>query len=545
MTSTPQHWFVHPSAPEFTICAWCYVEHMYDTRFRDSFTKVYCDDEHQRRCRFSSRRLRDTLFPEAVNSGSLDDCITFMKKRMSTRDCLEQVQTEGDAWYASPDIPNNTICEACFEDDINGTAFAKHYQLQTVQGACFCDSTAWFIKRKFSDYLKEDNWTKFSEEMSVRVTLPPCPRMNDIKANDRQWYKPKNGPASLRACVTCFFDYFYRSEDEDRFEQVNGGDFRTRCTMGQLNLLIPMHQALADKDRSLFWKAAFAVDKHPFCHKDGIKGGTWYTLPGNAAGWGICAACYEGVIKTVGGSRWFVQDKQVSQDETYLCCFNMGHARAQGSLQAYDNAHNLGDGEILADYASRWTNVQPCPRAKLNSGKNRPWWGWGVLAICEECYLNFAQGTALEPRFALKGAREPDKERMCDLFSPRVRGLYTEACKTGDLQGLLALAEQRHVIYTQTMMQCEQILVQQQIAAMQAQNLGIQGTFYKSMGWSQDAVMGHSYTVGNSYAGYGHANEWLLQGHTYDRQASEMRAQVGGASILQVGMLEARWKEVE
>ncbi|EEU38390.1 uncharacterized protein NECHADRAFT_34719 [Fusarium vanettenii 77-13-4] len=546
-TSAPQHWFFHPTVPEFTICAWCYIKHIYDSRFRDSFTKVYCDDKEQRRCRFSSRRLTETLFPEAINSGSLDECVTFMKKRMTIRDCLEQIQTEGDSWYTASDVPNSTLCQACFEDGVSGTSFAKHYQLQTVQGACYCDSTVWFLKRKLSEYLKEDNWAKFAGEMSVRVTLPPCPQMEDIKANDRQWYKPKlnNGPSSLQACVTCFFDYFYRSEDEDLFEQVTGGDFGTRCTMGQVNHLIPMRQALADEDRSLFWKAAFEVDKHPFCHKEGIKGGTWYTLPGDTPGWGICGACYEGVIKTVGGSRWFIQDKEVSQDETYLCCFNMNHARVQGSLQAYDNAHNLGDWKLLADYAAKWTNVRPCPRAKLKSGKNRPWWGWGVLAICEECYLNFAQGTALEPRFPLKGAREPDNERMCDLFSPRMRGLYTEACKTGDLEGLLAIAEQRHVIYTQTIMQAEQILVQQRLAVMKAQYLGQQGTFYKSLGWSQDAVMGHSYTVGNSYAGYGHANSFVMQGHAYDRQASEMRSQVGGGSVLQVGMLEARWKEVE
>ncbi|RSL72185.1 hypothetical protein CEP53_001153 [Fusarium sp. AF-6] len=545
ITTTPQHWFFHPSVPEFTICACCYVKHIYDTRFRDSFTKMYSDDKEQRRCRFSTNRLKDTLFPEAIKSGSLDECLAFMRKRMTIRDCLEQTQTEGDAWYTTSDIPNSTICQACFEDGFSGTSFAKHYQLQTVQGACFCDSTAWFLKRKFSEYLKEDNWAKFAEEMSVRVTLPPCPRYEDIKANDRQWYKPKNGPASLQACVTCCFDYFYRSEDEDLFEQVSGGDFLTRCTMGQPNMLIPMRQALADEDRSLFWKAAFQVDKYPFCHKDGIKGGTWYTLPGNTAGWGICAACYEGVIKSVGGSRWFIQDKDVSQDETYLCCFSLGHDRVQGSLQAYDNARNLGDWKILFDYAVRWTNVRVCPRAKHKSGKNRPWWGWGVLAICEECYLNFAQGTELEPRFALKGAREPDNERMCDLFSPRMRGLYTEACKTGDLEGLLAFAEQRHVIYTQTIMQCEQILTQQRIAASRAQYLGMQGSFYKNLGWSHDAVVGHSYTVGNSYAGYGHANGWVSQGYAYDRQASEMRAQVGGGNVLQLGMLEARWKEVE
>jgi hypothetical protein len=127
-----------------------------------------------------------------------------------------------------------------------------------------------------------------------------------------------------------------------------------------------------------------------------------------------------------------------------------------------------------------------------------------------------------------------------------MRSLYNEACTTGNLEAFLAMAEQRHMIYTQTIMQCEQILNEQKIAAVQAQMLGAQGTFYKSMGWSHDVTMGHRYTVGNAYAGYGHENEYVLQGYTYDRQAREKAAEVmSGGPMMRVQMLEARWKEVE
>ncbi|EGU81891.1 hypothetical protein FOPG_07797 [Fusarium oxysporum f. sp. conglutinans race 2 54008] len=544
LTSFPQHWFYHAAVPEFVICARCYVDLIYDTKFRDSFRKVFYDDGHKRRCRFNTRRIKDTLLPEAVESGSLDKLIEFMRKRMSIKDCREQNTTEGESWYKAADIPNGTICEACFEDGLITSSFAKYYQLLPNEGGAYCDLSVWFLKRKFIDYAKENKWAQFCQEFNQRAQIPECPKIDTINANERAWYRPENGPSDLQACAACYHDYFYASEDQDKWQQVTGGNFQTRCILGQLNHIIPMHQALDDEDRSLFWNAAWEMDKYPVCNRDGTKGSSWYTPINDPPGWGICAACYEGIIKPIGGARWFMKDNSTKPDELYLCGFSLGHPRAVQALEAYVSARNWGDRKLFLDWTAQLGHVQQCPRK--NFSKNRRWWGWGVLEICEDCYASFAKGTALEPRFALTGVREPEKERMCDIYSPRMRSLYTEACRTGDLEGLLAVAEQRHVVYTQTIMQCEQILNQQKIAAMQAQMLGTQGTFYKSMGWAQDATMGHSYTVGNSYAGYGHANEWVMQGYSYDRQSREAAAEVmGGGPLMRIQMLEARWREVE
>ncbi|KAG5807113.1 hypothetical protein H9Q74_008346 [Fusarium xylarioides] len=544
LTSFPQHWFYHAAVPEFVICARCYVDLIYDTKFRDSFRKVFYDDGHKLRCRFNSRRIKDTLLPEAVESGSLDKLVEFMGKRISIKDCREQNITEGESWYKAADIPNGTICEACFEDGLITSSFAKYYQLLPSEGGAYCDLSVWFLKRKFMDYAKENKWAQFCQEFNQRAQIPECPKIDTINANERAWYKPINGPRNLQACAACYHDYFYASEDQDKWQQVTGGNFQTRCILGQLNHIIPMHQALDDEDRSLFWNAAWEMDKYPVCNREGTKGSSWYTPINDPPGWGICATCYEGIIKPIGGSRWFMKDNTTKPDELYLCGFSLDHPRAIQALEAYVSTRNWGDSKLFLDWTAQWGHVQQCPRK--NFSKNRRWWGWGVLAICEDCYASFAKGTALEPRFALKGVREPEKERMCDIYSPRMRGLYAEACGTGDLEGLLAIAEQRHVVYTQTIMQCEQILNQQKIAAMQAQMLGTQGTFYKSLGWTQDAAMGHSYTVGNSYAGYGHANEWVMQGYSYDRQSREAAAEVmSGGPLMRIQMLEARWREVE
>ncbi|KAG5657009.1 hypothetical protein KAF25_011178 [Fusarium avenaceum] len=543
LTAFPQHWFYHAAVPEFVLCARCYVESIYETNFRDSFRKVFYDDGERRRCRFNIRRVKESLLPAAIESGSLDQLIEFMKKRMTIKDCREQNLTEGEMWYRANDIPHGTICEACFEDGIIISSFAKYYSLQPSQGGAYCDLSVWFLKRKFMDYAKENRWAEFCQEFNQRAQLPECPKMNTASANSRAWYKPNYGPEGLQACVACYHDYFYASEDQGKWQQVTGGDFETRCSLGQLNHAIPMQQALDDEDRSLFWNAAREMHKYPFCDKEGTKGSVWYVTL-NDDRWGICAACYEGIVKPIGGSRWFVKDTSTTPDGVYLCGFNLGHPRAPKALETYVNARNWGESKLLLDWAAQWGHVEPCQGIKFR--KNKPWWGWGLCAICEECYLSFAKGTALEPRFALTGPGGPDKARMCDLFSRRMRGLYTEACRTGDLEGFLTLAEQRHTVYSQTIMQCDQILSQQRLAAMRSQYLGMQGSFYKNLGRTHDLTVGHNYTVGNSYVGYGHANEWIAEGYAYDRQSREVAAQaMGGGPVMRIQMLEARWKEVE
>lgn len=480
--------------------------------------------------------------PTALSLGNLADLVAFMKKRMTIKDCPQRVAAEGDSWYMTDDVPHGTICQACYEDSIASTAFAHRYNLRKPQGASFCDSSVWLVRMMFIKHVKNNNWDTFAKECVARFQIPMCPGLNSVKAGERQWFGVVDGSSELQVCGACYADFFYNTPDQSRLREVKRGDGDAQCDMGGLNILVPMHHAISRKDRSIFWKALNGLEKYPYCSPQGVKNTAWYTTAGDPPGFAICGACYEGLVKTIGGVRFFTPKTGIPSNEARLCSFNMTHARGPSLLQNWDQARSLGDPKFLEDYAAKWANVPKCQgRAQL---KRRQWWGWGVVSICEECYISFAKGTALEARFAMRDHFK-EGERMCDLFSPRMRGLYTQACESGDLDTFLAMAEQRHIIYTQTIMQCEEIINQQKIAAMKSQMLGIQGSFYKNLGWSQDVTMGHNYTVGNSYVGYGHANEHVAQGYAYDRQAREMGATVGGGSYLQVGLLEARWKEVE
>ncbi|KAK7418451.1 hypothetical protein QQX98_003943 [Neonectria punicea] len=540
-------WFYHPHVPGFLVCGRCYVDHIYDTSFRDVFARTFCNDKTPRRCRFGSRRMKGRLWPEAVATGNIGPVVEFMEKRANIDDCPKAAMKEGESWYTTAEIPGMTLCKACFEDDLMATPFGSHFQLRSIATQAFCDSTTWYVRRIFDDCAKTNNWAAFVEGVKTRLQLPACPKQAVIKANDRAWFKSSRGPEGLQVCVSCYYDYFHDMPGGDVFRRVSGGDFDTRCVMSHLNLLIPTHHAVEKKDMDIFWTAIRGVDEQPFCSPQGTSGAVWYTLRSDPAGFGICGGCRAGIVGALGGTGRFVRKPGTAPADALLCCFNLAHHRAQAYLSAYAESLLRGDWAPLEGLATTFGAVPPCQRRHLEKGGGRRVWGWGVAAICEECYLSFAKGTSLEPRFVLRGERDAaDKRRMCDLYSPRMRGLYTQACASGDLAGFLAAGEHRHQVWCETIAVCEQLLTQQRLAAMRAQTLGISGSFYKSLGGTMDATMGHSYTVGNAYAGYGHANEYVLQGHVYDRQASEMRAQAGGmGSVMRVGMLEARWEEVE
>jgi hypothetical protein len=316
--------------------------------------------------------------------------------------------------------------------------------------------------------------------------------------------------------------------------------------MGILNMKIPAQQAVAKKDPELFWKWIAEVDRQPFCSKQGIKGSTsWFTLPNHPPGFAVCGACRAGIAEPVGWSRHLIS-VNADPNDTILCCFNAAHPRFAEFMTCLVPSLATDTWEKLGNHAATYANVPRCPRDNTTYLPNRRYWGWDSLRICQECYLSFARDTALEPLFHLNG-EVMEKSRLCDMYSPRMRKLYTDACQgriTG--QQLVDLGGQRRMVYLNTMPEIDRLISQQNIKASQAVMFGNMGTFYKNMGSTQDVLMGHSYTVGNAYAGYGYVNENSLTGAEYDRKGRDLTAEVlNGSVTYKVSVLEIRWREVE
>lgn len=541
-------WFYHPNASDFLICTRCYVDHIYDTTFRSSFTRMpAANDDKLRQCFFGSPNMLNHIWPAAVSSSDLKPVVDFMQIRQGFPSCSTTAMIKGASWYIVDEVPGMTICPACYHDRLAATPFAGRFKLQNDVQEAYCDMSGWYMKRMLETTSKANDWSIFAQEAKARIQFPSCAQNQAVPADQRAWFKSKRGPTGLEVCVACYCDYFHDTEDAASFERMTTSGGNMICATGRLNVIVPLHKAIEKGDRNIFWRAVQNVANSPFCGAKGTTGTAWYTLPSDPAEFGVCGGCYAGIVEGVGAGNLFMRKPGASTSDTLLCCFNPAHPRMLGYLQRFSGAVLTGDWRPMAEFAVGLGRAPLCPRSRFMAApSNRRWWGWGDVHICEECYVTFAKGTSLESRFAMKGDVVPTP-RFCDMYSPRMRGMYNEVCADENkLVEFLQVAAQRRQVYLETVPVMEQMLDRQKIAAMQAQTLGIMGSSYKFMGASQDATMGHHYTVGNAYAGYGYANELSLQGAVYDRQSREAAQSAGGwGAVMEVEILERRWSAVE
>ncbi|KAJ4125214.1 hypothetical protein NW754_013500 [Fusarium falciforme] len=174
---------------------------------------------------------------------------------------------------------------------------------------------------------------------------------------------------------------------------------------------------------------------------------TVLTLPNKSKEIIIYGACYSTMVNVWGGANWFIpKSSSFFKSDKRACGFNVGHPRFNKNINAFNECILRGTWKALGGLAALFASVEPCPRSKPN-GYPRRYWGWQNAQICEECYVTFAKDTPLENRYAIRGV-ESNKE-ICDLYSSRMRNLYSDACQSGDLQSFLNNAAQRRQIFIQ------------------------------------------------------------------------------------------------
>lgn len=542
-------WFVHEGAPAFLVCSRCFADYIHASSLRELFSHRKFDDFEKvaRKCYFGSNRVKKSLWPRAAAAGKLDNMLQYMKSRPGIAECPSQTSTERQDWRVVPEIPGLAFCGACWIDDFEHGPFASQFHVDASNQPHMCGSSMPFIGRMYQLTSKGQAWEEFAAEAKGRLTIPKCPGKTPIASTAHAWVRSTRAPKGLQFCYACFADYFYGTTNAAHFQQVAIDEDTTVCLMGTPNIVIPAQQTVARDDPELFWKWIAEVDRQPFCAKQGITGSpSWYTLPNNPLGFFVCAACRAGIADPIGWSKHLVPKKNVSPKDTILCCFHPEHVRFAEFMKCLVQSMATGRWEDMGDYVANFANVPRCPRDSTATLSDRRYWGWQSLRICEECYLSFAKGTALEPLYHLHG-EVIDKSRLCDLYSPRMRKMYVDACEgRAPAQGLVDTAGQRRMTFLQTMLEADRLISQQRIKGMQATMYGSMGSFYKFAGASQDSVMGHTYTLGNAYVGYGHVNGLSLTGAEYDRRGRDLSLEATGGSVWhQISILEQRWREVE
>ncbi|RSL64327.1 hypothetical protein CEP54_004817 [Fusarium duplospermum] len=531
-------WFIHPSAPEFFICSRCYVDHIYNTQFQSSFRMVHFEAGQKRKCFFSTKRMKNTLWPEAVSSSSLSNAVEFMQKRQRIPHCTDAEIRPGASWYTSPSIPGATFCAACYEDILMASSFASNFTLSTCLEA-YCDASTFYVRRIFDLYAPSNNRSAFCQQVQARIQIPKCEKGLPMPTNEHSWYETTRGPRGTVLCGACYCDTFHNTPDQQYWRQTTPRGKETMCLCGNINMYSVSIRAFDTRDLSIFWRALGEYSKHPFCSPYEASGAKWFTLPNKSKEIIICGACYSTMATVWGGANWFIpKSSSFFKSDKRVCGFNVGHPRFHKNLNAFNECTLRGTWKAMGDLAALFASVEPCPRSKPN-GYPRRYWGWQNAQICEECYVSFAKDMSFENRYTIRGVRSTDG--ICDLYSARMQNLYSDACQSGDLQSFLNQAAQRKQIfmqmnqtlealksaYAQENMQQKQMLMQRERMMNQdhanrmamlnkSYNDGLIANMTKFRGDIQGC---NGYVVGNSQMGW-YRNETSLQG-VLDLQAAD------------------------
>lgn len=551
-------WYWHPDAPEFTICSRCYVDHIYGTRFQNFFRSERFTDGKARVCRFSKPRMKECLFESALATGSLDSALEWMRSRPLIPDCKGMDGVKGNAgikWYRAKEneIPSFVSCQACYEDRILTNNFVVHFEPAPQQPASdtwACDLAVPFIDKEYEDRGKTNDWINFVNETKARLSMKPCPGHNKSLTYGKKWFIPKNGPEGLVLCLACYCDQAIHTGEEAKWEAADSWtrqyDKYVRCGIGIFSIKMAMASGHENKDFSTFWTAVRKLSNEKFCEDDGIENGVWYTLSSDPSNFGVCAGCYVAIAEPLNVSRFFVRKREAQPAGTkWRCCFSVAHPRFRQFITQLLELYHTHDLTSFDKFASVYASTPVCPRDQ--DEKNRRWYGWDDCTICPECYHDFGRHSPLAAKMDLNNTLL-ETNRMCELYSPRMRSLYKKCSEANppDQVPLLEYSAQRRLVWAQTVPQMRMMLFRARMALNQQQVLNATSSFYNNMGMMEEITMPSLHTYSAAGVGYGYANMNLLQGAKYGQQAMNITMNAAnGNSVFIVRQLEQQWRAVE
>jgi hypothetical protein len=423
-------WYWHPESPEFPICSHCFAKYIHATQFAHLFETERLSDGKPRVCRFSKPRMRDHLWKEALASGDLGPVLAWMQRRATIPHCKGVDGVKGDVaaelgvrWFAggiqfmisSSKTPATFLaCEACYEDHLLAGPFAlqfgPHDRPQPADAVWACDVAVPYIPKMYEKKSEEGDWPGFVECVKSRLAEPPCPGATELVSFGRSWYvpKPETGAGGIMLCYACFCDSVAGSGAEEQWEwsaelsRSYKVTYQARCAVGSAFNMRILLAATYDKEKSAVnvWDQVVKLSTVKPCDPEGIADGTWYTLPSQPKEFGVCAACYVGMLEPLQVTQFFVPRTDVPRGARLLCSFNQAQPRFSDLFARLFEMYLTLDPTSMDTYASEYAAVTRCARDE--DVKNQRWYGWLACTICPECYLDFARQSPLAAMMELR-----------------------------------------------------------------------------------------------------------------------------------------------
>ncbi|PHH54824.1 hypothetical protein CFIMG_007685RA00001 [Ceratocystis fimbriata CBS 114723] len=466
-----------PSTPGFLVCSYCFNKHLIATQLAQHFLSGVV---YQGRCLFNTRHITSVLLPAAVASGSHDALVEHMAKRTLMPACAGPDgigPTNGMSWYMVRNEASTSlavlesllVCEACFNDVIDGGPFAASFMPlpDTIKHedntTWVCDLSLPYVRRGLLKAMTAGDWRIFTAAVETRVPLATCP--GKVPAGSPVRWMTAAPPLTVpgfRACEACVLDAVGGTPFAVHFAPATGplpGQKPTDPTICALKLNLPANVALsnavAQRNFNIFLTAArIACGPEPGpCINAGKQSHRWYSPVHGGAAAGemdVCEACYTGILALLGMGLHFRANTR-PQNLEVLCDLTLFGPTGRAYLQLLMQAVDRGTMEPFTR-ALETKELTPadggCPGSTPTA--DRTWFGWSRAfpdtAICPACFAAVAERSPLAQTIDVRQCIVPTTT-MCSLYSVRMRSLFARACREGSPDSFLAFAAQRVAVW--------------------------------------------------------------------------------------------------
>ncbi|KAL7798507.1 hypothetical protein V8C37DRAFT_407709 [Trichoderma ceciliae] len=537
-------WHVFEDTADYLICTKCHADHIKGTALESQFRLIEWPDGELAACGFRFPRVKDVLWPEALRTSNVNALHEYMTRRLLFKLCPGQTLTEETQdrvlyGMVDGDIDGFVACEACYEDYLVGTSFEYNFGTYPEGLSKWsCDLSIPYISGAVAPMSKHNNWNGFLTGASRRLQLPAC-KGEQIRSDAIEWYLPKNHD------IENFQGEFRRLSD----------DFDPElwcCGLAERNLstVLALEAALGRGDFEVFAKAGQVICSLVQCTPDGILYGNWWTIEG-CEKFNICEACYAGIIQTRGLDHFF-QPSGRDSSAAYVCDFCAASPRFSQYMVKFAEMLDRGVFAYFSDFVATFAGVPACPKAKASS-KSR-WWGYPEVQFCQECYLDFVAHSPFADSLPMNG-EYIEQTTFCQIWSPRMRGLWLEVCAAGEpgseasdaaLEDFKTCCVQRLQVYHATISEIGLIRTMQNIKRQTAFNDGLLSIQYQGMDGMATALGTTDGTrYGNNSLGW-YSTSYGAQSKQYWNSFTKGLSDSNQAEDwLRIAQLEAIWKKVE
>jgi hypothetical protein len=550
------------------MCTSCYADLVNDTQFSDRFKLEKQAENTAYTCDFWHPRVKNILWPRALESGKLDAFLAYINKRIAVQSCKGGVFNsveEGIKWYgmADNDIEGFVACEACYEDRVVGDSFESRFtpKEQGADEKVSCDLCIPYIMHAIVRCAKTNDWADFVTCARHRLQVPQCDGTK-VAYNSREWLMPRQRIENLYFCERCYLDKVAHTQFADEFEPyvpdtgfdawMNNLGLQFSCGLSDnsLAMAVALESALYQRKTSVLWDAAQAINENVPCTANGIVRGTWWTLKDGCEGLRVCEACYAGILRTTNTHVFFEPTGRLPEE--IVCSFCPSSPRFKQFMAKFAESLDRGIFSCYSEAVKKFAGVPVCPGIKAR--EKATWWCYPEALACEECYIAFIAATPLADAMPVRNEQD-DRPIICQMWSPRMRKLWLEAGAAGPadspesaaaIQAFRDFGRKRSQVYNATVVQIEVMLQMQQMKQMQALHKGQLSLMYSGMNSiSSAAGATDGYQHGNSSLGWYETENGAHGAQLMNEMHAGMSEANSGSDWMTISRLQALWLEVE